>query len=250
MISQKMRWWTFLIFLLGMMSLVQAATIRGTVYDLDLLPVENTIIEIDTIPNQRMVAQDGSYQFSVPNGDYHIKAMADQGDSTFVVTIENISVQDEGSYVLDLFLFPDLEEEDEILQDIDIDVAEDIEDEEQPRWILYGAILGMFIVVLIIFFKLLPLMRKKTDGSKKKEEAVEKKTAEEETREKEGIIEGDLDKVVAILKKQNGRITQKDLRKELPLSEAKVSLMVAELEHQGRIKKIKKGRGNILILQQ
>lgn len=249
MIHKNMRVLTFLILLLGIVSIVQAATIRGTVYDLDLLPVENVIIEIDTTPHQRMVAQDGSYTFSVPDGDYHIKAMVDQGDSTFVMTVENISIQDEGSYVLDLFLFPDLEEEEEILQDIDIDVAEGIDDEEQQKWVLYGAIVGIFIVVLIIFFKLLPLMRKKTKESRKKEEASGERATEKEAEEKEGIIEGDLDKVVAILKKHDGRITQKDLRRELPLSEAKVSLMVAELEHQGRIKKIKKGRGNILILQ-
>jgi uncharacterized membrane protein len=34
----------------------------------------------------------------------------------------------------------------------------------------------------------------------------------------------------------------------LPYSEAKVSLIVSDLESRGIIKKIKKGRGNILII--
>src|SRR3989344_2647515 len=51
-------------------------------------------------------------------------------------------------------------------------------------------------------------------------------------------------------KKHDGRINQKELRKEmLYLSEAKVSLIVTELEHKGMIEKIKKGRGNVLILK-
>ena len=42
----------------------------------------------------------------------------------------------------------------------------------------------------------------------------------------------------------------KELRKEmLYLSEAKVSLIVTELEHKGLVEKIKKGRGNVLILK-
>jgi len=40
-------------------------------------------------------------------------------------------------------------------------------------------------------------------------------------------------------------LTQKELRKKLPWSEAKVSLIVSDLEDRGLIKK-KKERGNIL----
>ena len=50
------------------------------------------------------------------------------------------------------------------------------------------------------------------------------------------------------LRVRGGRMLQKDLRQELNLGEAYFSLLVAELQHDGRIKKIKHGRGNILIL--
>ena len=43
-------------------------------------------------------------------------------------------------------------------------------------------------------------------------------------------------------------MTQKDLRKHFAMSEAKISLMITELESLKKIKKIKKGRGNIIIL--
>jgi uncharacterized membrane protein len=50
------------------------------------------------------------------------------------------------------------------------------------------------------------------------------------------------------VRSEGGRTTQKDLRRAIPYSEAKISLMIAELESQGKLKKIKKGRGNIIIL--
>lgn len=66
----------------------------------------------------------------------------------------------------------------------------------------------------------------------------------------EGQIESD-EYLVSVLKiiKKSKRITQKDIRKQVPLSEAKISLIVSELEHKGIIEKIKKGRGNILVLK-
>jgi len=47
----------------------------------------------------------------------------------------------------------------------------------------------------------------------------------------------ELDEIVEIIKKEGGRITQKELRKRLPYSEAKVSLMLSELEDKKIIKK-------------
>ena len=58
------------------------------------------------------------------------------------------------------------------------------------------------------------------------------------------------DKALEIIKKHDGRISQKKLRKEmLYLSEAKVSLILTELEHKGLIEKVKKGRGNVILLK-
>ncbi len=249
-----MRVWFLLVILVFMAASVHAATVHGTIYDLDLNPVKNTIVEINTMPNQRMVARDGSYSFSVPKGDYRIKATHDQPDGTLLLATETITVKNEGDYVLDLFLFPDLEEEDEILQDIDTSIGDETLEEKKSgtSWILSAVIIAIFIIVVIIFFKLLPFMKrwpgKEAKDGKEAKEAKAKMTAEKEGQEA-AAAKGDLDDVVSILKKHDGRMTQRDLRKEIPLSEAKVSLLVAELEHQGKVKKIKKGRGNILILQ-
>ncbi|MBI5397870.1 hypothetical protein HZB03_00255 [Candidatus Woesearchaeota archaeon] len=63
-------------------------------------------------------------------------------------------------------------------------------------------------------------------------------------------LDGDLQAVIAFLKREGGRTTQKDLRREIPYSEAKISLMISELEDKKLVKRIKKGRGNIIIMNQ
>lgn len=76
----------------------------------------------------------------------------------------------------------------------------------------------------------------------KKKKIAEKQSISEESQENY------LEEVLKIIEEEDGRTTQKEIRKKIPLSEAKISLLIAELEHKGKIKKIKKGRGNIIIL--
>lgn len=64
----------------------------------------------------------------------------------------------------------------------------------------------------------------------------------------ERVLRPDCKSVIATIEKNGGRITQLDLRKSLPYSEAKISLIISELEDAGYLKKIKRGRGNVLIL--
>lgn len=62
-------------------------------------------------------------------------------------------------------------------------------------------------------------------------------------------LPADLHEVMGIIRGQNGRITQRDLCSRLKCSEAKVSLMLFDLEKRELIEKFKKGRGNIVILR-
>jgi uncharacterized membrane protein len=100
----------------------------------------------------------------------------------------------------------------------------------------------LFLIALgfVLVFGLFVYKNYKKFLSKKKGTAKEQDSKEEEY---------STDKILQALKKQGGRATQKDIRKEIPLSEAKISLMIAELEHKGKVEKIKKGRGNIIILK-
>ncbi|HLG24697.1 MAG TPA: hypothetical protein VI564_07250 [Candidatus Nanoarchaeia archaeon] len=214
-----------------------AATIYGTVYDTSLKKVQNAMVEIDTNPRQFFVAQNGSYSFNVPYGFYSIKAKMLQKNTIVAYSEENISVRQEGAYVLDLILIPDIEEGVEAIGvDFDSDPIETISSDKAA----FNSPLIISIVLIAALFLILYLFFRNKTGQK----------AGTAKNPKTGQVQGsDLDKVVEIIKKEGGRATQKDIRKEIPLSEAKISLMIAELEHKGIVQKIKKGRGNIIILK-
>ena len=214
-----------LAFSMFFVSIVNAATIQGIVYDLSLNPVEDSIVEVDSTPYQRLVAKDGSYSFNLPKGRYAIKAKAGED-----LAEENVTITDEGIYNLDLFLFPTLDED--LAKDINLET-----DYEQARKFPYAS--SILIVLALAAIALLYKFRHKFTEKEQKE------TAKHEIKE---LVPDEKEKILSIIKKHGGRTTQKEIRKEMPLSEAKVSLILAELEHEGRIKKIRKGRGNIIIL--
>ena len=211
-------------------TLVNAATLQGTVYDLSLNPVDKSIVEVNSVPQQRVVTGKGEYSFNLAKGSYIIRAKSNGYNAD-----ENITIIDEGTYNLDLFLFPDLDED--ITKDVNIEV---ITDKTDYKPYLFFGILIFILALGILVYKLSSKFAKKTE---------EKKDIAEEKYAAEGFID-DKAKVIDIIKKHGNRTTQKDIRKEMPLSEAKVSLIIAELEHENKIKKIKKGRGNIIILDE
>jgi uncharacterized membrane protein len=59
----------------------------------------------------------------------------------------------------------------------------------------------------------------------------------------------DLRELYDLILKKGGLTTQKEIRKDAKYGEAKVSLMLADLEGRGLVKKIKKGRSNIIIAE-
>ena len=216
----------FFVFIVLFSSFVSGTTIYGNIYDLSLNKVLGTGVEINTTPQQYFVSKDGSYAFDVPNGFYAIKAEL-RTDGVVASETRNISIKQSGNYVIDLILFPNFEEEDDISQDIEIVIPET----EEKGFVSLFVLIFIFILGVIIYFIL--------KGKKTKKSGVE--VGENH--------ETDLNDLIRIIKQEGGRTTQKYVRKQIPLSEAKISLMIAELENKGVIEKIKKGRGNIIILK-
>jgi len=213
-----------LLMLLLLIPVAFSATIYGTIYDLSLNKADNVKVEVNTEPRQFYVSKNGSYAFNVPIGNYNVKAEQHIGNLLVSSVTENITIKDNWVYVLDLILFPKIEEE--LENDIEV-----IQIPERRFDFLPVIILLLSVAFLIYFFK-----RKK---------AVKKEVEKEY---KDIKAESDLDEVIRIIKEEGGRATQKDIRKKIPLSEAKISPMIAQLESEGKIRKIKKGRGNIIIL--
>lgn len=214
--------------------MVNAATVKGTIYDTLLDQQEDAIIEVDSMPKQTLISKDGQYSFELPIGDYVITAKYMENEQLIASASENISIVDDGTFVLDLILFESTEEEFELLDTPLIDIETGEEGISALLIILIVLLVGGIIAGVIFYIKRLPLV---------------KEIEEEEGSESPKISEDGLGEVISIMASAGGRITQKELRKKLNLSEAKISLMVAELESMRKVKKIKQGRGNILIMQ-
>lgn len=212
------------------MGAVSAAQIYGTVYDLGLDEVKDVLIEINTNPKQQYVAKNSTYSFSVPVGNYILSAKQYSGGTLLSTANENISVKGPGEYILDLILFPSFAEEEQLLDETNFDIETELVS-EGPSSLAIAAM----ILAIIAFFFILRMRGKliKIRGQEIKEE--EEKYTE-------------VKKVIDFIKKEGGRTTQKDIRKNFPQSEAKISLILTELEDKGTIRKIKKGRGNVIIL--
>ncbi|MFH1637834.1 MAG: hypothetical protein ABIB71_05400 [Candidatus Woesearchaeota archaeon] len=212
-----------LLMLILLCSFAQAAVIHGNIYDISLELQENIIVEVDSSPKQTMVAKGGSYSFELPEGKYTITARSIEEGEILSSAEEFIEVNQDGNYVLDLILFESFEEDEALLEEAISDVDTSIIEEDK-------LLLWPFITSAIILIALIIVLCK--------------------IRKKKAPIEEDpyLGKMISFIKKEGGRATQKEIRKALGLSEAKISLMVAQLEHEGKLKKIKKGRGNIILL--
>jgi uncharacterized membrane protein len=205
----------FLVFLI-IIQFSLAATIYGTIYDSELNKADNVKVTIDTIPTQYQISKDSDYSFEVPAGSYTLKAEQYQYNEVIAEMQQKLTVNEDGTYRLDIILFPILEDFGENETDF-IEAA--IIEEQKTNW-FYLLLIPLIIIIFLVFKK-----------NKPKKQIPE-----------------DLEEIYNFIKKQK-RTTQKELRKQFPLSEAKISLMVSDLEQRNLIKKIKKGRGNIIIIK-
>ncbi len=212
---------------------VSGAIIHGTVYSWEnLRPLHKAIVTINTTPEQRVVTENGTYSFVVPPGRYVIKAYYYSNGELELYDEENITVKGNGTYVLDLILFPTLNVSEEI-PNVQLNLGS--KSSTFPISLLIFAP-AIFLIAVFLIFR---LRGRRSDTPSK---GIEEISREEELPE-------DLKEIVEILRKEGGRMTQKELRKRLGYSEAKVSLMIADLERRGIVEKVKKGRGNVIFLK-
>ena len=223
-------------------NVVHAAIISGSIYDLALQPESNVIVEINTIPKQMLVSKSGEYAFSVKPGNYTLHARTSISES-----IESVNITEEGNYTLDIILGERLTQlPDFTFKESDINVSLD-NPKENTNNNTYSILFGIVLIIAIGILGLYLFMYSKKLKSLR-HEVVDKHISDKYS--PEGMAGKPLDeyeqKLLSIIKKEK-RTTQKDIRKAIPLSEAKISLIITDLESKGKIRKIKRGRGNILI---
>lgn len=218
------------------LALENMATVHGTIYDLwSFTRLENVEIVVysDSTLRLRTISLDGTYSLSLSPDNYTIKAKYYSGAVLVYDAEENIALQPGDNILLDLIMFPTFEE-DELPENYDILPEE--EAGAELLWLGVAAVLIIVVVGVIIFYhrKIMGLVEKEVTAPPARVVG----------------LPDDLKEVLDIVRESGGRINQVELRQRLPYSEAKVSLMIADLEDRGLIRKIKKGRGNIIVLKE
>ena len=222
---------------------VQSATITGSIYNENLEMEDNVLVELQNGALQRYLAVDGSYSFEVEPGAYTLVA-SKQGK----MSEEQLIVGNEVRMVYDLFLLESFVDEDELWQQSgeDLDLSDQSRETQWWGYLLGVLILGYGLWRIISYRRKLGSLR-----SFRRRVARENSKSVEEHAHEVAKDPKYIDDALAILRAHDGRITQKQLRREMNyLSEAKVSLIVSELEHKGVVEKIKKGRGNIVLMKE
>ncbi len=215
----------FLFLILLLSTSVLAVELKGTIYDENLEIANDVLITINSSPEQRMLAIDGKYSFSLSQGNYMLKAeYLSQGNERVVE--ETITLSQEGTFVFDLFLIPALDE------DIFFNEFEKLPEQPETTELVvkqntdFQSIVTRLVIVASILLFIYLIWR------------YTRKSVEE--------FDDISVKILRTLKENNNRMTQKELRQKFSESEATISLALSDLQNQGKIEKIKKGRANII----
>lgn len=207
-----------ILLLLVLFSLVYPVQVYGDIYEAGSLErLDSVVLTVSADHySYRQVFGSSNYSIDLPDGRYDIQV---EHYSDGVLTHEfNESVNLNGQKArMDFVLEP-------IPSPVDLR--------------LYAIAGGLIIIVLIIIHRILlrdfPTKKQTLDDISEK---VEKKTID---------LDNEAKKVLEIIESHEGRMTQKELKEILNYSDSKMSLIIAELEHFGLIKKFKRGRGNII----
>jgi uncharacterized membrane protein len=230
--------------LLMLVNAAFAAHISGTVYDYTLDPAKGAIVTVNSTPRQQAIAANSSYEFNLPPGRYVLSAKLFEDNRLVAESEEELHVSGEGDFTLDIILFPAMEDE-ALYHDLEFNFSFDdtvpVPEQSPKKGFVWPWSIAGFVVFAIVAFYY--ARHRKTARITARSDA-----AQEVTLPTEAVHDETYASVLAVIRTHR-RITQKEIRKEVPMSEAKISLVIAELEEKGIVQKIKKGRGNIILLK-
>lgn len=201
-----MRFGIFIAFLL-FSNLLSAAYVYGTIYKGNFEQINRTIIHVEGSFSYQLVTEKANYSIFLPEGEYKISGQSnDQDGNPILYGEEKINVGGTDQRV------------DLILKPIGFNLV--------------------FLVPIILLLVVAAWFFAKSRGKQVSAGQIQvQKTAE---------LDNDAKSVLRALDSFEGRATQKELKETLKFSDAKLSLILTELEYSGLVKKFKRGRANII----
>lgn len=230
----------------------QAVKVYGNIYEWSDLekPLKNVIVEIEENATrvQYKVSNDGAYSFDIAPGSYILRAKYYVNNILEFSGEEKLQIDKSNeSRNLDLLLFPPTDLDYEYLGDINLTGELEIKEPDVSNY--FSFIVIVFLIAIIFLFFSWKMKRKPIIPVQNEipEEPRGHSTISIENKTNE--LPEDLRVLYNMILIKGGRTTQKEIRKDAKYGEAKISLMLTDLEDRGLVKKIKKGRSNIIIAE-
>ncbi|MCL5011492.1 MAG: winged helix-turn-helix transcriptional regulator [Candidatus Marsarchaeota archaeon] len=239
-----------LVFFLFFLNFIAAATVYGFVYDINLNPARGYEVTVNSTPVQTIILNDsGFYSFQLPTGFFVLSVYPPTAPEN--LTVQNLTITTNGSFEVDLLAF------DFPLPNASIDVLSNLSNvtssfgnlsksfgssvgnnfsnnsfsRPPPQFFPFDFLIALILAIFVVSVGVLFILLRRQKPAESNGMVV---------------LTGDEKVVLDKIKELEGRTSQKDLRKNLSLSESAVSIALASLEDKGLIVKIKKGRGNII----
>ncbi len=217
--------------------LVEGEIISANTFDL----VQDAVVKLSGPTTVQQVAENGTFSFDVPQGDYELSAYQYSGGAVSLFAKEPLRVGAEKIWFVAV-LFPPSEFEEELLPLMEEPELVEVP-EPQDSLLLYIVISLLLVIIALLAFLFLRSGKPKEypKGPFPGAEEIQKPPALE--------LDGEEKRVLQVLGESEGMRTQKELREILNCTDAKMSLLLSSLEARGLVKRIKRGRENIVKLR-
>ncbi len=214
--------------ILALALIANSAFVHGDIVKSQNDDSTKTLIRIEGKFTYQMITNNSNYSIFLPDGEYVLQSQGITNGGQVISSVSNKLSIGADDQRIDLLLK---------------------REDNSTYYIVIVAI--VLIAAIVIIWKMenknnSPQTQQKQiiEPQLENEDVIEETAPVENSKKEE--LDDDAKKVIAIIESNEGRITQKELRETLGFSEAKLSLILSELEYIQIIKKFKRGRGNIV----
>ncbi len=210
---------------------LHAVFLSGTIYDSDTDQVaKNILMKFSGVNTYQYFSKTGNFSINVVSGNYTVTLLDIMNDTVLRQGKEDISIDSDS--VIDFLIFPSDGDNAYGINVSEVFGSENVESTLIPVAPSYSSYLWVYLIVFLVLCGMLyyHVFKKK---------AIQNSST---------LILTSEEQLIYTLIKKEKIVSQKELRKNVSFSEARVSMILSSLEEKGILKRIKKGNANELEL--